>query len=239
MASLHHAAKIGNLNTVIQILNSGVNVNSRDPNGLTPLHTASYYRQLPVVRLLLNRGANINARNENGQTPLHSAMYEGHLPTVQLLLNRGANIKARTSIGNTPLHIARIFRHFPIIRLLLNRGAIKNSLPISLKYKYAKKWILGPAKNVNVSVANLNAPVNLSFNKGNYGIRYTKRWMANGVNKSKSHYYTIPTFERLVGKRWSTIRHNKPTSLISNHLPHAKQIPGRVYRRNLNLVKFV
>jgi hypothetical protein len=227
MASLHHAAKTGNLNTVKQILNSGVNVNSRDPNGLTPLHNASYYGHLPVVRLLLNRGANIKAHT-NGFTSLYLAAISGHLPVVRELINRGANA---TNINLKYVHVN------PLIRNEIGRK-LREGIPNSVK-NAAKKWILGPAKNVHVSVANLNAPVNISFNKGNYGIRYTKRWMHNGVNKSKSHYYTIPTFEKLVGKRWSTIRHNKPTALISNHLPHAKQIPGRVYRRNLNLVKFV
>jgi hypothetical protein len=146
---------------------------------------------------------------------------------ARLLLNRGANA---TNINLNNLT--------PLMRNVIVSKLRERRIPKKAK-NAAKKWILGPAKNVNVSVANLNAPVNLSFNKGNYGIRYTKRWMANGVNKSKSHYYTISTFERLVGKRWSTIRHKTPTTLISNHLPHAKQIPGRVYRRNLNLVKFI
>ena len=251
--ALDEAATGGYTTIVRLLLNRGVNVNAHDNTGITALMEAAGEGQLATARILLNRGANINMQSNSGKTALIYAVAGGNRAIIELLLASGANVNTRDRHGFTALTYARDENNLAVIRLLEERGATANqrNLPARVRNviatrlvpnsarKAAKKWILGPARNVNVSTANNNAPVNLSFNKGNYGIRYTKRWISNGVNKTKSHYYTIPTFERLVGKKWSTIRHQGPTTVISAHLPHAKQIAGRVYRRNLNLVKFV
>ena len=112
----------------------------------------------------------------------------------------------------------------------------------------AKKFLMGPSRNVflnkNGKPRNGNGPVNLNFNRGNYGIQYTRRWMSNGANKSVRFYYSVPTFERLVGAKWSSIRHKAPTHVVFNRIPHLPppkkdERQTAVYRRNLSLVKFI
>ena len=112
----------------------------------------------------------------------------------------------------------------------------------------AKKFLMGPSRNVflnkNGKPRNGNGPVNLNFNRGNYGIQYTRRWMSNGANKSVRFYYSVPTFERLVGAKWSSIRHKAPTHVVLKRIPHLPppkkdERQTAVYRRNLALVKFI
>jgi ankyrin repeat protein len=53
------------------MLEHGADVNARDKDQATPLHSASFMSKLEVARVLLDHGANIHARNVQGQTPLH------------------------------------------------------------------------------------------------------------------------------------------------------------------------
>ena len=51
----------------------GADLNARDDEGQTLLHTATNTRKIEVIHVLLDRGADINARDDKGQTPLHAA----------------------------------------------------------------------------------------------------------------------------------------------------------------------
>jgi hypothetical protein len=249
MATIHSAVKNGNLNRVRTLLNQGVSVNSRDMKDWTPLFRAAVGERLNMVRLLLERGANVNARTRLNETPLHAAAASGHLNIVRELLQHGANINARNHAGMTPADSAEMEECFNIVRELARAARDPKYYKTYKTVKsVAKKFLMGPTRNVflnkNGKPRNGNGPVNLNFNRGNYGIQYTRRWMSNGTNKSVRFYYSVPTFERLVGAKWSSIRHKAPTHVVLKHIPHLPR-PKKderqttVYRRNLALVKFI
>ena len=117
-----------------------------------------------------------------------------------------------------------------------NKNSSSPRTPVTgLAKKAALKWRMGPARNV-IMRNSVRAPVNISFNSGNYAIRYTKRW---GQNKVVRQYYKVPTFERLVNKKWPTVFRMKGSNVVLGHSPHLKSDKTRVYRRNLVLVRFV
>ena len=93
MATIHNAARRGNLNLVRALLNQGVPVNSRDQAGYTPLHLASRRGLLSVVQELLKRGAHVNPRSIHGYTPLHVAAIANNPNIVHALIKAGANPK--------------------------------------------------------------------------------------------------------------------------------------------------
>jgi HEAT repeat protein len=64
---------------VAAALDKGVDVNTRDENGSTPLILACMNAQVGVVKLLLERGADVKAKNNDGYTAL-SATYLVHIP---------------------------------------------------------------------------------------------------------------------------------------------------------------
>jgi len=74
---LHHAAMDGQVDRVRALLASGVDVDSRDEKGMTPLiatvraakHGTTDLARLAVVRALVDRGADVNARDNDGNTP--------------------------------------------------------------------------------------------------------------------------------------------------------------------------
>ena len=48
----------------------GADIEARDKDGFTPLHSAAAWNKAETVTVLLKAGANANARTEGGYTPL-------------------------------------------------------------------------------------------------------------------------------------------------------------------------
>jgi hypothetical protein len=82
---LLEAVRRGNAYKVIEFLREGANVNTRDEDGLTPLHNAAANGHLDVVKLLLEKGADPAIRSNGGWTPLDIARALGHAEVVKVL----------------------------------------------------------------------------------------------------------------------------------------------------------
>ncbi|KAK6544398.1 hypothetical protein TWF694_001094 [Orbilia ellipsospora] len=69
------AASDGNTAQVLSYLSTNpALVNSKDPNGYTPIHAAASYGHLDLLRTLVNEhGGDINIRDDDGDTPLFTA----------------------------------------------------------------------------------------------------------------------------------------------------------------------
>ena len=129
---LDSAAGYGDLEMVRVLLDYKLDVNARDDDGWSPIHSLSYGSRSPmanfnipqlwpdVARLLLEHGADVNARMDNGKTPLHWA---GTVEVVHVLLKHGADIDAVDNEGRTPLHKAAGRGYVEVVRVLLEHGA--------------------------------------------------------------------------------------------------------------------
>jgi len=96
MATIHNAARAGNLNRVRALLNQGVPVNARSLTGWTPLHMAAYHGRLNVVEELIRRGARVNPRTLAGVTPLMLAARLARPRIAHELIKAGANPKYKS-----------------------------------------------------------------------------------------------------------------------------------------------
>ena len=57
---------------------AGVDVNSKDNYGRTPMYHAAFNGLLEMVRMLKNEfQVDVNSKNNTGRTPMHSAAQEG------------------------------------------------------------------------------------------------------------------------------------------------------------------
>lgn len=120
---LLHAAEAGNAGKVMELLEDGVPVDSRNRQNDTPLLLALRKGHKKVVHLLLQRRASVNARNNEGYTALIYAAEQGDSEVVESLLEHGAEIDAEDARGEKALTRAARNGHLGTVRLLLERGA--------------------------------------------------------------------------------------------------------------------
>jgi len=101
------AASHNNYDSVIELIRNGADVNKKNVNGKTALHSAS--RQLGVdirlIEYLLNNNATVDILNNAGETPLITACEIENTTAVNILVDRGANVNITDMDGNTPLII--------------------------------------------------------------------------------------------------------------------------------------
>ncbi|XP_067209228.1 ankyrin-3 isoform X13 [Linepithema humile] len=121
--SFLRAARAGQLEKVLEYLESGVDINASNANGLNALHLAAKDGHLEIVRELLNRGAIVDAATKKGNTALHIASLAGQEEVVQLLVQRGASVNAQSQNGFTPLYMAAQENHDSVVKYLLSKGA--------------------------------------------------------------------------------------------------------------------
>jgi ankyrin repeat protein len=136
---LIHAADAGDTRKVMQILNSGVNVNAtfaRDDSelsGKTALMAASSRGHSDLVGALIKRGATVDLKHYSGQTALMFGAHGGDKSTIEALLRAGADVNATVVSPHagefTPLTITINTDHsqrFEIVRILLAAKAEVN-----------------------------------------------------------------------------------------------------------------
>jgi len=88
------------------LVQNGLNVNARAPDGDSPLLITVRQRDLRKTRLLLAAGAQVDTADAQGYTPLMWAAMQDDVEIVQELLARGANVKAKDKKGFTVLDMA-------------------------------------------------------------------------------------------------------------------------------------
>ena len=120
--SMHFAAISGMDNSIIYLLNMGLNPNLQDINGNTPLHYAVKYGQNRIIKKLLHNGADKNILNKNKVSPAMLARENPELSDIfskkgicqKLFFKPDINKKSKFSNINMLLFI---ILHFTVIFL--------------------------------------------------------------------------------------------------------------------------
>jgi ankyrin repeat protein len=130
LKALRVAAGNGHLEVVKQAIADGIDVNTKDKNGTTPLHLAAIQGHTEIAELLIANGADVNAKDDGGLTPLHQAAARGHKEVAELLITKGADLHPKRNIvlhskdrlGATPLDHALNRNQYDTVDLLRKFG---------------------------------------------------------------------------------------------------------------------
>jgi cytohesin len=97
-AALHGAADRGQVEVLSSLLDAGLDIDTRDAQGRTPLMTAvAQYFSGDAPEFLVNRGADLTAVDSDGRGVLEHA-FVGDQSTWDLLIEAGVPVPAKPSV---------------------------------------------------------------------------------------------------------------------------------------------
>ncbi|XP_063816329.1 protein phosphatase 1 regulatory inhibitor subunit 16B [Pseudophryne corroboree] len=98
--TLHEACLRNDPEEVLSLLQSNVDPNLCNEDGLTALHQCCIDNYEDLLKLLLSHGANVNVTDNELWTPLHAAATCGHTNLVRILIQHGADLLAVNADGH-------------------------------------------------------------------------------------------------------------------------------------------
>ncbi|XP_069678455.1 histone-lysine N-methyltransferase EHMT1-like [Periplaneta americana] len=123
--TLFAAVKANNADVTLALLTNGVDANSVDGSGRTPLIWAAEKGDVEVGEVLLKNGANTEARvlGDHSKAALHYCAQHGHLEFCRLLLDNGADIDSLEDYKQNAIFWSGWFDHLDVTKFLVERGS--------------------------------------------------------------------------------------------------------------------
>jgi ankyrin repeat protein len=168
--TLLDAAAAGDVAAVTRSLKNGVNVDSRDDSGRTPLLIATHNNRVGVARVLIDAGADVNAKDNISDTPYLYAGAEGRIDILTMTLGAGANLKDTNRYGGTALIPAAHHGHPDAVKILLEAGVAPDHINKLGWTALLEAIILGDGGPVHTEIVRLlvagGADVNIADRDG-------------------------------------------------------------------------
>jgi ankyrin repeat protein len=134
-AYLLKAAQAGDLKAATFLANAGVDLNTKDAEGSTPLMHAASQGRTSVVDFLLAHGAQPNLTNNVGNAALVVAALAGHKSVVENLIKAGADVNIKAKNGS------------PILLLLAAKPTLIDIFKVIVNSKTADINYANPESN--------------------------------------------------------------------------------------------
>ena len=120
---LHSAAEGGDMSIIEIILSDGIEVDSKDSFGATPLMIAAAKCKKQAVDFLLSKGADPSLTTNAGRNLLHAAVEGGDVSIVKAMLLHDIPLDSTDNDGITSLMIAAALNNVKTVEFLLSKGA--------------------------------------------------------------------------------------------------------------------
>jgi ankyrin repeat protein len=88
-STIHTASTYGSIQSVVDFLNSGTDVNAKNRYDRTPLHEAALMGRIQLLSVLITRKANVNALDMNGKSPMDLAIQMKQTEAIKFLREQG------------------------------------------------------------------------------------------------------------------------------------------------------
>ena len=191
--SIFDAIYNDNIAGILKAVSNGVNINSKNKEGFTPLLYAINYDKLEAVKALLSfsnidiemplnnysntysvKGKNFSGEVLfNGTTPLQYAVYKGNTNAVNLLIENSADIRKKDYNGYSSLFYASAFCNPDMIHFLLTKDSSltrEKSLSGRTVIHYAAMY--GNDEAISYYLSNTFLSINAQDNDGNTPLHY-------------------------------------------------------------------
>lgn len=147
--ALYEAAKDGETEEVMQLVQAGANPSATVYGDGNPLIGAARSGRLEIARYLLDQGADPNGVVPGDGSPLINAAQRGRLDQVRLLVDRGADVNLAVEGDENPLMNAAEGGYLEIVEYLVSRGADVNVRIYTEKFNGEGEWrtALSQARN--------------------------------------------------------------------------------------------
>jgi ankyrin repeat protein len=131
--SFHRAIVGCNSKSVNALLQLGVNTQTQDNMGTTPLMECISLGWTSLLDELLEKTTDVNVRDHRGNTALHFAASHREVKMLKSLVNKGADLNAMNYFGLTPLMRSAMFNKALATEILIHAGAeldLMSEMPI-------------------------------------------------------------------------------------------------------------
>ncbi|CRF32722.1 ankyrin [Brachyspira suanatina] len=184
----------GNIEDILKAISSGIDINSRNEEGFTPLLYAINYDQLEAMKALLSysnvidiemplnnytntysiKGGNFSGEVLfNGTTPLQYAIFKGNTNAVNLLIENGSDMRKKDYNGYCSLFYASAFSDPDMIHFLLEKDSsltMEKSLSGRTVMHFAAMY--GNDNAISYYLSNTFLSINSQDNDGNTPLHY-------------------------------------------------------------------
>ncbi|KFA49192.1 hypothetical protein S40293_07198 [Stachybotrys chartarum IBT 40293] len=121
------------------IKRGGINVNSVDENGQTPLHIAALWGADENIWLFRDADADLDVPDNRGCTAVHWAIMENNHATAKQLSNTGARFDLFTETHSSVLHFAARHCDLRMLQIMADTPSIQNLDPNDARSGF--KWL--------------------------------------------------------------------------------------------------
>jgi uncharacterized protein len=143
-AAVPEACSRGDMEAVKSLAASGVDINTVDARGATPLMIAIEKENISIVDLLLSMGAKPNFVTTSEKTPLGLAIDKRNVEVAGLLLGNGTDLTENntesTFLRYHPVGQAVQLGDEAMVKLFFEKGADANGLPKKKKKNSRFRW---------------------------------------------------------------------------------------------------
>ena len=179
------------LNFIKSLVDTGVDINTRDEFGQTVLHAIVRDWHADVALFAVRHNADVNVQDNYGRTPLHLAAALKYADTAKILLKNGADPNVETfKEFHTPVHYAANYNSVEALRILLKFGGSITSKDYKGR---TVTFIAAEAGSEDIVhfLLEIEAPFGVFDNDGNSALIYMIEKMPNLAFQALGQYMII------------------------------------------------